>query len=352
MSMRSEVVTGASGWLGARLVRALTQGLPDVPSLKEKNESRLVRCLVRSGTDRSTLKTIAGKIELIEGDLTNPGSLDGLFNGLDGAAVFHCAGVIHPRKRAREFFAVNVEGTRNILEAAIKARASRFIHVSSISPMGFNSSRGRPFDESSPYDPHGNYGKSKKLAEEIVNSAGGSGKIEVVIARGPWFYGPGQPSRQTRFFTMIRDGVVPVTGSGENLRSMVYVDNLCQGLLLCEKAPEARGRTYWFADSKPYTMNQIINTIERVMEKDFSIPVAHRRKRLPAIAGEIALALDDVIQGLGFYQPELHVLSEMNKNIVCSIAQAEKELGYRPAVALEEGMRRSIKWLLDKGIKI
>jgi nucleoside-diphosphate-sugar epimerase len=61
---------------------------------------------------------------------------------------------------------------------------------------------------------------------------------------------------------------------------------------------------------------------------------------------------DATLQALGLYHQKIHVLSEMNKTIACSVARAEAELGYKPAVALEEGMRRSLAWCVSQGIKI
>jgi nucleoside-diphosphate-sugar epimerase len=96
-------------------------------------------------------------------------------------------------------------------------------------------------------------------------------------------------------------------------------------------------------------MNEIVGTVERLLEQEFGKRVAHRRMHLPGFVSEIALLLDKMIQGIGRYNQKLHVLSEMNKTIACSIALAQKELGYDPKVDLEEGMRRSIRWCLDNG---
>ena len=68
-----------------------------------------------------------------------------------------------------------------------------------------------------------------------------SGRLETVIVRPPWFYGPYQPPRQSLFFRMIRDGKAPIVGDGNNLRSMAYIDNLSQGLILAAANP-AGGR--------------------------------------------------------------------------------------------------------------
>jgi nucleoside-diphosphate-sugar epimerase len=130
---------------------------------------------------------------------------------------------------------------------------------------------------------------------------------------------------------------------------MAYVDNICQGMLLAERTPAAAGQTYWIADRRPYAMNEIVDTIERVLERDFGVPVAHKRRRLPGWVSGVAYGVDGALQGLGLYHQKIHVLSEMNKTIACSIAKAERELGYDPKVRLEEGMRRSIAWVRETG---
>jgi nucleoside-diphosphate-sugar epimerase len=151
---------------------------------------------------------------------------------------------------------------------------------------------------------------------------------------------------------MIRDGKAPIVGNGENLRSMSYLGNLCQGLILAAFVEKADRQTYWIADRRPYSMNEIIDTIERLIESEFGGKCAHKRMRLPGIASEVALLADAALQALGFYHQKIHVLSEMNKTIACSVGRAEKELGYRPAVELEEGMRRSLAWCAAQGIKL
>src|SRR5262249_39222632 len=157
--------------------------------------------------------------------LRDPASLDAFGRGADGALLLHCAGVIHPR-RVREFYDVNVEGTRALLALAERRGVRRFVHVSSNSPLGCNPHPAHRCDESRPHRPNGHYGRSKKRAEDLVNEAGARGPLEVSIVRAPWFYGPGQPERQIRFFQMIESGRTPLVGGGANLRSMVYVDNL------------------------------------------------------------------------------------------------------------------------------
>ena len=352
MVMPITLVTGAPGWLGTRMVRVLIEGLPDVPSLAELNQSRRIRCLVQPGADRSILSSLSDRIEAHEGDLLDLSAVEAFCQGAEGGTIFHCAGQIHPKRWVKELYDVNVIGTRHLLDAAEKAGVRRVIIVSSNSPQGTNPHRDHLFDETSPYNPYMEYGRSKMLMEQVVHEFQARGKMETVIVRPTWFYGPDQPARQTQFFTMIKNGSAPIVGSGENRRSMSYIDNICQGMLLCERVPEANGRTYWIADRRPYTMNEIVDTIERLIEQEFGLTVAHKRLQLPNLASKVAWLCDWWLQKAGLYHQKIHVLSEMNKTIACSITRAETELGYDPKVDLEEGMRRSLRWCLGKGINI
>jgi nucleoside-diphosphate-sugar epimerase len=344
------LVTGATGWLGARLVRCLCQGPPDVSLQGPHPPARRVRCLVQPGT-AGRLEDLAPFVEVVEGDLRDPAIAARFSAGAEGATLFHCAGVVHPHSGTHEFYEVNVAGTVTLLRAAEAARVRRLVAVSSNSPFGFNRSSEGVFDEGSPYRPYRHYGRSKMQMELVVQEAEAQGNIETVIIRPPWFYGPGQPARQTRLFSLIKEGTVPLVGEGQNLRSMAYVDNVCQGLLLAENTDSARGQVYWIADALPYSMHEVIDTIERLLEAEFDTPVAHRRRRIPALACSVARGLDAVLQKTGFYRQELHVLGEYDRSIACSIEKAGRELGYQPAVDLEEGMRRSLVWCREQGIR-
>jgi nucleoside-diphosphate-sugar epimerase len=346
--MSIALVTGAPGWLGTRLVRTLAEGIADVPALAG-GPDREIRVLALPEADVSTLQQVRGDVRIVRGDITNPASLEPFTKGAEGGTLFHCAGVIHPTRGVRQLYEVNEAGTDHLLRAAERAGIRRFVHVSSNSPVGLNPAPDHVFDETSPSRPYMHYGRSKARAEALVNDAGRRGPLETVITRSPWFYGPDQPERQSRFIRMVRDGKAPIVGSGKNRRSMAYVDNICQGLLLAEREPAARGRTYWIADERPYTMNEIVDTIEDVLERDFSVKVAHRRLRLPGLMSEAAVAADWLLQAAGLYVMSIHVLGEMNKTIACSIDRARTELGYQPHVALREGMRRSIEWMIANG---
>jgi nucleoside-diphosphate-sugar epimerase len=346
------LVTGALGWLGKRMIKLIFNRqygneLLDGPL----NGHTRVRCLILPGQDEHELLRISDRITVFKGDIRNPADCDAFTKGAEGSVLIHIAGVIHPGK-VKDFYGINLDGTRNLLAAAQAHRVSRIVIMSSNSPCGCNPFRDHLFDEESPYHPYMNYGRSKMLMEGEVKKAQAGGAIETVIIRAPWFYGPDQPDRQTLFFTMIRQGKGPIVGNGENLRSMAYLDNLSQGLLLGAFQPQANGQIYWIADDRPYSMNEIIDTIEYLLEKEFNYPVAHKRMKLPGIAGEVAEIVDSILQKAGIYQQKIHVLGEMNKTIACSVEKAKSHLGYKPMVSLEEGMRRSIRSVIENGQKI
>jgi nucleoside-diphosphate-sugar epimerase len=338
------LVTGAAGWLGSRLVETLIHGSPDWPGMAPPDPSLHVRCLALPGENTALIDKLGERVEVVRGDITSSADCMRLCEGAGGAVLFHIAGIIHPRRRA-DFYKVNLEGTRNVMRAAIAAGVRRAVAMSSNSPCGTNPHPDHVFDEASPYRPYMHYGRSKMLTEKAVAGYHREGAIETVVIRAPWFYGPNQPPRQSLFFRMIRDGKGPIVGGGGNRRSMAYVDNLCQGLILAAATPAANGRTYWIADERPYTMNEIVDTVERLLETEFGQACAHRRLWLPGIASDTAWLVDKVLQGVGIYHQKIHVLSEMNKTIACAVDKARAELGYRPTVTLEEGMRRSLQWV-------
>lgn len=335
----SVLVTGGAGWLGRRLLAALAG---------EQPEAR-IRALALDAAQEDALHRLDERVEVRRGDLRNPAAVADLCAGAEGAVLFHCAAVIHPR-RTREFTQVNVDGARRLLEAAERAGVRRAVMTSSNSPVGVSRDPGVVFDEASPCRPYLGYGRSKLEMERIAAAVHARGRLETVVVRAPWFYGPGQPERQTRMFSMIRAGRFPIVGGGENRRSMAYVDDLCRGLLLAARVPEAAGQLFWIADARPYTMNEIVETIARLLAQEFALEVSPRRLRLPGIVSDVAELADRALQACGLYSQDLHVLGEMNKTIACCVARAERVLGYQPSVALEEGMRRSIRWCVGRGI--
>jgi nucleoside-diphosphate-sugar epimerase len=336
------VVTGAGGWLGQNLVRALAEQRP-----RER-----IRCLVRDRDEAAVVEVVDPRIETVAGDVRDPAAVDALFDGAGGATVFHAAAVIHPHRHVRELFDVNVGGTQLVLDRARRVGAGRFVHVSSNSPFGANASPDDRFDEDSPVAPYMGYGRSKLEAEQLVQRAYDRGDLATVILRPPWFYGPFQPERQTRFFASVRRGTFPLVAPGTQRRSMVYTGNLVQGLLRAETAEHAPGHAYWIADAEPYELRTIIDTVRAALAAE-GLPVSGRPPvRVPRAVGVLAEKLDGTLQASGRYVQALHVLGELKDTIACDISRARKELGYEPAVELFDGMRASVRFCLERGWRL
>jgi nucleoside-diphosphate-sugar epimerase len=340
------VITGAAGWLGTGLVSAFTSG--------DRVRPGRLRLLAHSDADAAALRAMtadaADRTDVVVGDVADPGDVGRLFEDLQGTVdVIHAAGVIHPQTMA-DFEAVNHRGTANVVLAAERSEVRRLVHVSSNSPFGTNPSRSDTFRNDEPYHPYLGYGQSKMLGELRVLDAVERG-LNAVIVRPPWFYGPHQPARQTTFFTLVRTGRFPVLGDGGQRRSMSYIDNLVQGIVLAELVPTEPGRGWWIADARPYTVSEIVDTVGAAL-RDEGYEVRPNRFRLPDVAGTIAERIDGTLQRTGRYHQQFHVLGEMNKTIAVDVSAARRDLGYEPEIELYEGMRRSIRWCRDQGIEL
>lgn len=345
---RQVIVTGANGWLGRALVARLAAPESGEP------ESHVI-AVVRDHLEGRALIELAAtfpaaSIELRFADFGASGELDQLFHGLRGAIeVVHTAGVIHPRKFS-EFERVNSDGTHKLAVAARLAGVERFIHVSSNSPFGVNAIATDRFRQFEPYHPYLEYGRTKMLGELAVLDEVDRG-LNALIVRPPWFYGPHQPARQTTFFSMVKSGRFPVFGAGEQRRSMVYVENLVDGILATRNWTGAAGHGWWVADREPYTVDEIVRTVGRALAEE-GHEVQPPRLRLPNVVGDLAESADRVLQKSRRYVQQVHVLGEMNKTIACDISATTRDLGYQPRVDLYEGMRRSIRWCAANGIEL
>jgi len=337
--MDTVVVTGAAGWLGQNLVRAL-------------GDRGRVRALVARPDDAALVEVAGANIEAVIGDVRDPAAADRLFEGVGAdTTVFHAAAVIHPASKVRELYDVNVGGTQMILDRARRSGVHRFVHVSSNSPFGANATPHDRFDESSPYHPYMGYGRSKLEAEGIVRRAHERGDVSATIVRPPWFYGPYQPERQSRWFAAVRRGRFPLVGDGTQQRSMVYAGNLVHGLLCAEASPAAPGRAWWIADPEPYELREILETVRGALSAE-GLAVSGSLRSIPRLVGTVAEAVDGFLQGRGRYSQAVHVLGELKDTIACDVSAAQDEIGYDPKVGLFDGMRMSIRWCLERGMAL
>ncbi|MCF8382451.1 MAG: SDR family oxidoreductase [Chlorobium sp.] len=173
------LVTGGTGFIGSRLVHKLASTADDI------------HVLVRKSSDLISLDGVLDRITLVYGDVTNRNSLDSALMGVE--QVYHSAGLTYMGdKRNPLLHAVNVEGTRNILDASIEAGVQRVVHVSSITAVGMCSGK-TPLDENSPWNfdrINLEYARTKQKAEQLVAEAVKKG-LDCVIVNPAFVFGAG-----------------------------------------------------------------------------------------------------------------------------------------------------------------
>jgi len=296
---------GSSGWLGRSLSAALRDG-----------------CEVL-GFDRN------GSAEglFFRGDASRPSDRAAFFDkvgGCEDCVLIHTASVIHPKGRVREFYEVNVSAFEEVVRAFEAAGGSRMIYISSNSPFGAFKEK-RILDESAAYDPYLNYGKSKRLAEEIVLGS----SLKSIIFRVPWFFGDCMPDRQMDFYRMIQGGKFPVFGNGQNVRSVVDVGDIARAAQrVLRDFNWSESRQYWLSTAS-YSMVGMIDRIRSAMrEEGIELEGERGYRRVPGLISDLMRLADKTLQALGLYHAKVHVVGELNLNIACSAGKFASDFGF------------------------
>jgi len=313
------LITGATGFIGKHLTAALS-------------EIHSVRCLVRKTSDVKELRDL--NVDLVYGDLLEKNSLAPALDKID--LVYHLAGEVYSRKK-EDYYRGNVLATQNLLEACDEGKgAKRIIFLSSIGVYK-PAPRETLLTEESECLPITWYGRTKLNAEGLIKKC----KIPWVIVRAPIIYGPHQPSVVNRIFLdAFNKRKIYVVGKGENPRSLCFIGNLVDGLLLLASKPDTNGKTYILSDNSPYTFDEIITTISVAIGQ--KIKVAH----LPSILAAISWQLYNLMGTLfNLYFIELYAIKTMQLNWGCDITKVKKEIGYNPKVTLEMGIKSTMDWI-------
>jgi len=311
------LVTGATGFVGAAVARRLV------------SSGHSVRVLVRPNADRRNLQGL--RVEVVAGDLTDAASIERAVSGCE--AVFHVAAdyrlwVPDPKR----MYATNVDGTRAVVEAAVKCGVDRIVYTSSVATLGYRSD-GQPADEDTPStlnDMIGHYKRSKFLAEEAVRDL-------VVTVNPSTPVGPGD-IKPTPTGRMIRDAIngrMPAyVDTGLNV---VHVDDVAAGHLLAyEKG--VIGRRYVLGGTN-MTLREILTELARVsgrrpprwrLSHRAVLPIAYIAEGWAHVSGREPLATVDGVR-----------LSA--KSMYFSSARAERELGYSPGDA-RMALDRAAEW--------
>ena len=324
---KTVLVTGANGFVGARLCEVLLE------------RGYTVRALVRKTGDLSRLAGIG--VALVYGELGDPESLRNAAAGID--IIIHTAGRIKAPS-LREYMTANRDGTRNLLTAVYEASPiiQRFVFVSSLAAGGPGPGD-RPITEDEPAQPITPYGESKLAGEREALSF--VDRLPVTVIRPPAVYGP-TDTQVLGFFRTVRWHLKPYFGSPTARVSLVYVDDLVDGLILAAERPEAVSQTFYIAEDQSHTWLELENIIARELGA-WAMPVCIPRWFVRSLAAIVEWVFKPTgkTPALNRHKAE----DFLQRNWTCSVAKAERLLGYRCRFPFEKGAALTIEVYRDKG---
>jgi nucleoside-diphosphate-sugar epimerase len=323
------LVTGGSGFAGSHLVRRLLLRGHQVTSMD-----------VASGLADRELRDLGAQLEI--GSVTDAAAVDRLTAGKD--LVFHLASpfgdILQPDQA---YWDIEVNGTRNVLAAADRHGVRRVVHCSTQGVHGII--KHPPGDEDSPIAPRDFYCFSKAEGEKVAREYMVRGH-DVVIVRPTSVYGPGDTRGWLKLFRMVAKGWFLMVGSGRTLNHPVYVENLIDLLELAALAPHAKGRIYMAGDDEAVTLNELVRAVGD------AVGTRVRLLRFPSynLTWYASAAIERAFRTLGVAPPVFRRrLSWFITNRQFRIDRAREELGYRPRVALKEGLARTAAWYREHG---
>ena len=335
LSTQDLLVTGAPGWLCDVVLARIAMNAPGAN----------IRCLFQKNLDATRLgawrKEHPEVSHDVRGDLSDAQSLKSACENLRGGSVLHAAAIIHPR-RTQDWYMINRDGTLTLARAAKGQGVRRFVYVSSNAAQGAADSPTTLLTEAMPCKPLSHYGQSKFEAEQGLLKLHEAGKFDVVIVRPCMFYGPPVPQRHIDVFKRIQSGRLPLVGGGNYARSLSYVDDLADGIILALTHPNAPGEIFNLCDAQAYTTRQVCEAMAA------ALGVAPKFLPLPGFSASVAYGIDCALAACGIYSMNFHLLGEANWNVGCSSAKAREKLGFAPKVDVMEGYRRAVAWARER----
>ena len=298
--------------------------------------------LHRPESDTSFLKEVG--CTLAEGDLgAGPRELADRIEGCRWAV--HCAALIYRGRDWSTVQAVNVEGTRNTLEAAARAGVRHAVHVSSVAVYGQTSG---PMDGATPLEgtiqPDNLYARSKRLAEDVATEIHESGRMQVTIVRPSAVYGERDRLFAPNLARVLRIPVVPVMGRGDNTIPVVYAGNVAAGVA---SALDGRGSGSAFnlALDYPLTQRALLEGLAQGLGRSptfVSLPAA-----LVRAGARLADGARFMVPGVRGPSGARVARLGLGENPYSS-QRARDRLGWRPSVPHESALHRTGRWLLHR----
>lgn len=320
-SQKIAVVTGANGFVGSHMCEVLL------------DQGWHVRAIVRQSSQTRWIDGL--DLELLRIGLEDEDLLTEAFDG--SHAVFHIAGVIKA-KDEKAFIAGNVGLSKRVLNAAQACKATPRVIITSSLAAGSPSPLGQPINESSPSAPVESYGRSKLRLEEAISRY--FGIVPVTIIRPPAVYGERDTEILT-YFKTVNAGIIPLLGFGRKEVSMVYVRDLCHGMLAAAQSPKAVDQTYYLADPNIHSWKDLGKLTARLLDKQaFTIRVPHTLLYLVGMINEgVAFIFGNL--------PQLNLEKAgqiTRKAWTCSSAKATRDFGFQEYTPIRDGLQKTLAW--------
>ena len=340
-------ITGATGFIGSHLTKTLVRQGKDITMLINRTF-----CPDYCGQNRESLKTV--RVDLLDSCKL---AQEMVIHDTD--VVVHLA--YESSGTPDEQRQVQVEGTKNVLRAAIETKVKRFIHISTISVYG-EPPKNKTYTEDTPrYASLGLYPQLKQEAELAVLNLPRKG-TEVVVLQPGIVYGPGGRDWTEALLKIFKEKLFPLVNGGQGLCNLIHVDDLVDAIILAATVPGIDGECFIVTNDKPVTWAAFLGSYEKILAKKclISIPTPMMKqynvwKRASGKVQEYRFYTRVLRKLFKFFQfPYIHKPIQFidNERIdffaakpYFSNQKAKKLLGFKPKIELEEGMGKVKKWV-------
>jgi nucleoside-diphosphate-sugar epimerase len=325
------LVTGGSGFLGSHLVDKLS-------SLGE-----YVRVLVRPTSDIEHLKKVKN-VELVYGDLGDIQSLEKATAGIE--YTFHCAALASDWGNWNDFYYVNVECVRNLLNVLVNSNIKRLIHISTTDVYGYPD---YPADEDTPYKSRGiPYCDTKIEGEKLVWEYFKKHSLPVTVIRPVNIYGPRSITFGYDIVKLLKEGSMIHISNGNKPAGLAYVGNVVAAIILSLKNKKSIGRAYNICDGSDITWKKYVNYLAKIT--DNPRPKIVIPYKIAYFSGWLMEKFysNFSIKGKPLLTRMAAELFGTNQGF--PIEKARRELGYKPNVDFYEGMDNVKIWLHQIGL--
>jgi nucleoside-diphosphate-sugar epimerase len=319
------LITGGTGFIGSRLVYRC----------RERGDDVVVLAQLNTPAEKENAAELESQgIRIVSGSLGDKGRVEGAVRGCD--TVFHLAAAQHEANVPdRHFWDVNVEGTRNLLDASVGAQVGRFVHGSTIGVYGVELQG--EISETSPLKPDNIYGITKKAGEELVLAY--RDRLPLTVIRISETYGPGD-RRLLKLFKGIKKRSFFVIGNGENRHQLIYVDDLIDGMFAAASDNAALGEVFVIAGGEILTTNEMVDIIAETLRVE---RLKFRAPMWPFYL--LAVLMEITLRPFGI-QPPLHRrrLDFFKKTLCFSTRKSASLLGFHAKTGFREGAAATAEW--------